>query len=123
MLSSIMEWIRLENTETLEEIVKQSSDKPVVIFKHSTHCSISSLALNRLDRDWNAEEMNNINAYYLDLITYRQISNQIAADFQVPHQSPQVLIIKDGKCIYDTSHMGISYAAIKMKIQELSAQN
>jgi bacillithiol system protein YtxJ len=100
-----MNWIPLQNEEQIDEIVSKSSQKPQVIFKHSTRCSISSMAKNRLDNK-NAPE--GMDFYYLDLIQYRKLSNKIAADFHVTHQSPQVLIIDHGKCIYDESHSGIT---------------
>lgn len=108
-----MNWIKLSSSEDLNKLKEESAEKPVIIFKHSTRCSISSMALNRLERSWSEEEMNEVKAYYLDLISYRPVSDQIAADFNVPHQSPQVLIVKDGEAVYNTSHMGISYQEIK----------
>ncbi len=100
-----MNWIPLQNEAQIDEIVSKSSQKPQVIFKHSTRCSISSMAKNRLDKK-NAPE--GIDFYYLDLIQFRKISNKIAVDFNVTHQSPQVLIIDHGICIYDESHSGIT---------------
>jgi len=101
-----MEWIQLTSVDGLDQIVQDSADKPVLIFKHSTRCSISSTALNRLERGW--DNNSTIKAYFLDLITYRAVSNQIATTFGVAHQSPQALVIKEGACIYDSSHMSIN---------------
>ena len=112
----MMNWLTLENLAQLEEIKAQSSDKPVLIFKHSTSCSISGMAWNRIQRNWKEEDLQKVTPYYLDLLSYRAISNQIAEDFGVYHQSPQVILIKDGKAIYDNSHMGISYAEIMEKV-------
>jgi len=89
----------------LDEIKEQSKQQPVVIFKHSTRCSISSMAKNRLERE---TPTGNVLFYYLDLIRYRPVSNKIVEDFQVHHESPQVLLIKSGECIYEESHNGIS---------------
>jgi len=100
-----MNWLDLTNEQQLETIVEQSKTQPVVIFKHSTRCSISSMAKNRIERETPPE---NVVFYYLDLIRYRSISNRIAEDFHVPHESPQVLLIKNGECIYEESHNGIS---------------
>lgn len=108
-----MNWNKLDKTEVLEQIIEESKEKPVVIFKHSTSCSISAMALNRLERSWNDGEMNGIKPYYLDLIAYRDISNAIAEKFGVMHQSPQILVIKNGACVHDDSHMGISYQSLK----------
>jgi bacillithiol system protein YtxJ len=84
-----------------------------MIFKHSTRCSISSLALNRIENVKNQETIIK-SCYFLDLLSYRDISNKIATDFNVIHASPQILIIKNGKCIYNTSHSNINWANIKI---------
>jgi bacillithiol system protein YtxJ len=84
-----------------------------MIFKHSTRCSISSSALNRVERNWNNEQDDvKVKPFYLDLIAYRNISNEIAKKWNIEHQSPQVLIIKKGACIYTETHMGINYEEI-----------
>jgi bacillithiol system protein YtxJ len=100
-----MKWTLLESEQDIAMLVANSFTKPQVIFKHSTRCSISSMALNRIDRHHTSPDAD---FYKLDLIQYRNISNKIATDFNVQHQSPQVLLIKDGTCVYDESHMGIS---------------
>lgn len=105
-----MNWIPLTTEAQLDEIVQLSNTKPTLIFKHSTRCSISSTALSRLERAWDAEETP---AYYLDLITYRPISATIAEKFVVEHQSPQVLVIKQGKCTYSATHWDIAMDEIK----------
>lgn len=102
-----MNWIDLNSIEQLEEIQQLSKDTPVLIFKHSTRCSISSMAKSRLEREWNNDS--NIKSFYLDLIEYRDISNEIASKFNVFHQSPQAILIKGGKSVYDASHSGISF--------------
>jgi bacillithiol system protein YtxJ len=108
-----MNWNKLDSIEIVDKIIEESKEKPVVIFKHSTSCSISAMALNRLERSWNENEMTEVKPYYLDLISYRNVSNAVAEKFGIMHQSPQVLLIKDGKSVYDDSHMGISYQNLK----------
>lgn len=105
-----MNWIPLQDEKQLDEIVADSNSLPQVIFKHSTRCSISSMAKNRLDRK---EAPAGINFYLLDLIRHRNLSNKIAADFGVVHQSPQVLVINKGECIFDESHSGIMFDDIE----------
>jgi len=105
-----MNWIPLSDESQLNDIVANSKTVPQVIFKHSTRCSISSMAKNRLDRK---EGPSGINFYLLDLIRYRNISNRIAKDFEVRHESPQVLVIENGKCVYNESHSGISFDEIE----------
>jgi len=99
-----MNWIDLADEAQLETIKQESATQPVVIFKHSTRCSISVMAKNRLDK---AAQPEGIKFYYLDLLQHRNISGKVAEDFQVHHESPQVLLIKNGECIYDESHNGI----------------
>ncbi len=100
-----MTWKDLHSEEQLQEIENNSFTNPQVIFKHSTRCSISSMAKNRLDK---AEKPVNSEFYYLDLIKFRNISNAIVDKFKVFHESPQVLVIKNGECVYDESHSGIT---------------
>lgn len=111
-----MDWIALESASQLEAIKTSSAEKPVLIFKHSTRCSISSMAWDRLKRNWKQEDFEKVTPYFLDLMRYRDISNQIAKDFNVYHESPQIILIKDGKAVYDDSHMGISYPEIMRQI-------
>ena len=99
-----MNWIDITQEQQLDTIKEQSKAQPVVIFKHSTRCSISAMAKSRLERE-NAPE--GVAFYYLDLIKYRPISGKIAEDFHVHHESPQILIVKNGECVYDESHNGI----------------
>ena len=100
-----MNWAQLTSEEQLEAIKLESTEKPVVIFKHSTRCSISSMAKSRLER---ADVPEGVAFYYLDLLQYRPVSNKIAEVFDVHHESPQVLLIRNGECIYEESHNGIS---------------
>jgi len=100
-----MNWITLQSESQLEDILKNSTHRPQVIFKHSTRCSTSALVKNRLER---APQPQDIDFYYLDLISYRPVSNKIAESFRIEHESPQVLVIRNGECIYDESHLGIS---------------
>lgn len=100
----MMNWIYLTSAAQLEEIKKKSNIKSQVIFKHSIRCSISSMVKSRLER---SEQPENVDFYYLDLINNRDLSNQLSEDFNVWHESPQILLIKDGKCIYDESHNAI----------------
>jgi bacillithiol system protein YtxJ len=107
-----MSWKKLDNISQIEQILEESKEKPVLVFKHSSRCSISSMAWNRVERNWKIEDSEKISPYFLDLIAYREVSNAIAETFAVPHASPQVILIKNGKAVYDNSHMGISYQDI-----------
>lgn len=108
-----MEWNNIHNDNDLEGLKSASNQLPVLIFKHSTRCSISSMALSRLERSWGEAASDSLTPYMLDLISYRDLSQKIANDFNVHHESPQVLVVKDGKCIYHASHMEINLADIQ----------
>lgn len=99
-----MNWNSITELVQLEDIQDNSYKRTIVIFKHSTRCSISSMVLNRLER---SAQPSDIDFYLLDLIAHRDISNKIAQTFHVFHESPQILVIKNGECVYDESHNGI----------------
>lgn len=100
-----MNWIALQTEAQLEDIKERSTLRPQLIFKHSTRCSTSALVKGRLEREERPEA---IDFYYLDLLNHRPISNKIADTFNVYHESPQVLLIRDRNCVYDESHLGIT---------------
>ena len=106
-----MNWNTIKSEEVLDAIKKESFYQKILIFKHSTKCSISSMVLNRLERSWKKDNKQ-IKPYILDLIVYRNISNKIVTKFKVKHESPQVLVIDKGECVYNASHMGINYDLI-----------
>jgi len=110
-----LNWIPLIELNQLDEIIELSQEKPVLIFKHSTRCGISSMALKGFERsyDIDAEE---IDIYFLDLLRFREISNEIVSKFNVQHQSPQAIVISKGKVVYNDSHYGISVDDIKKAI-------
>jgi bacillithiol system protein YtxJ len=105
-----MKWNQLTESGQLALIKELSFTRSQVIFKHSTRCSISSMALNRLEREAAPAQ---VDFYYLDLLQYRNISNEVAELFSVQHESPQILLIKNGECIYDESHQGITMQEIE----------
>lgn len=108
-----MRWNELTDISQADQIQKLSQEQhvsAVLIFKHSTRCSISILSLNRLNTKWPDRE--DVPCYYLDLLNHRDISSKIAEVYGVEHQSPQVLLIKNGRCFYHASHNDISAAAL-----------
>ncbi len=115
-----MKWIELKTLTQLEQLREESKEKTALIFKHSTSCSISKTSLNRLERNWNEQELPQVMPYYLDLLSFRPVSNSIAASFDVEHQSPQVLIIKNGESVYSKSHFDIDYQSIKANLEKIS---
>ena len=96
----------INQIDEIEEL-SRTAVRGVLIFKHSTRCAISSMALNRFTRGWDLGE-EQLPVYYLDLIRYRHVSDQVSERFGVVHQSPQVLLIKNGICVYHASHNAIS---------------
>lgn len=108
-----MNWNYLEHPDQLDQLIAESNNTTVLIFKHSTRCNISRATLDRLERNWKEADISNVKTYFLDLLSYRHISNAIADQFEVAHQSPQILIIRNGKSIYDNSHYGIDFNDIR----------
>ena len=101
--SSKLQWNYLESMEDLDAAELLSKGKTVVLFKHSTRCSISRFVLKQFENSFDIPQ-ENMELYFLDLIEYRAVSNEIASRFGVTHQSPQMLVLKDGKVVYDASH-------------------
>ena len=114
-ISSNINWIPLEDLGQIEEIIALSEQMPVIIFKHSTRCSISRMALKNFKNEYDLGE--NVAAYFLDLISFREVSNEIASRFNVVHQSPQLLLIVGGKSVYDVSHSSIDAQELRSKLQ------
>jgi bacillithiol system protein YtxJ len=108
--------IDLININQLAEIDAISEQKPVIIFKHSTTCSISNTAFSRFKRAYANENEDQLPVFYLDLLKHRDVSNEIAKKYAVEHQSPQTLLISKGKSIHNASHFQIDLSEIKEAI-------
>ena len=100
-----MNWTSLDSAEQISGIKQRPGYS--VIFKHSTRCAISMMVKKRFELDM-GKIPQDVPLYFLDLIRYRELSNQVASDFQVYHESPQLLLIKDGECVLDLSHGQVS---------------
>lgn len=100
-------WIPLSTLDQLEAIKEKSTGKSQIIFKHSTTCGISRMVINRFNEEYHLSR-ESVDLYYLDLHNYRSISNKVADLFQVRHESPQILVIKNGVVVAHDSHGGIS---------------
>ena len=105
-------WHVLSTMEQLEEIIEESKSKPVAIFKHSTRCGISRMVLKQFEKNYDLDD-NQLKLYFLDLLQNRDISNEIAARFKVHHESPQMIVLKDGEVIHHDSHQGIDANHLK----------
>lgn len=104
-------WHVLNNREQLDKIVEESEDKPVAIFKHSTRCGISRAALKMFERNYELEDQ--VKLYFLDLLENRGISNEISERFKVQHESPQLIVVKNGEVVHHDSHHSIEAAHLK----------
>ncbi|MFW5759648.1 MAG: bacillithiol system redox-active protein YtxJ [Cyclobacteriaceae bacterium] len=113
-----MQWKEISSSTDLEQIRNDSNQKPVVIFKNSNRCSISYAALSDFERDYKSSAPINADFYILDVVAHRPVSMEAADFFAVTHQSPQILLIKNGKCIYHNSHFGINLKDIREKVDE-----
>ena len=111
---SKINWIHLTDLGQLKEVQEVSHTKPAIIFKHSTTCSISRMALKNFENEYELNDV--VDAYFLDLLNHRDISNEIAAKFNVVHQSPQLLLIKNGVTVYNDSHDRIDAAVLKERV-------
>lgn len=107
---SIQHWTRLEAPEQIQQIQQESAAQPVIIYKHSTRCGVSSAVLNRLERS--ASTFKGAKLYFLDLLKFRLLSNLVAEKFSVPHESPQLLLIANGQVVLDLSHFDIEPAQV-----------
>jgi bacillithiol system protein YtxJ len=109
------QWEQLTDVNQLDAILEESKNQPVAIFKHSTSCGISHHVKSTLEEDWDFDEKE-VKVYYLDLLAYRPISNEVARKFNVIHQSPQFILIKNGEAIKDWSHYSISNKTIRKAV-------
>ena len=107
--SSNFNWIEINDDIDLNHAIETSYKTPILIFKHSTRCSISTMAKNRMET---RAEIKYEYLYFLDLIKYRSISNRIESEFNIKHESPQILKIDKGECIYHGSHQEINWENI-----------
>jgi bacillithiol system protein YtxJ len=109
--AATISWIPLTSVQQLEEIAKSSSVIPAGIFKHSTRCGISRMVMKQFEQEFTLPS-EAIDMYYLDLLNFREISNEIISRFKVAHESPQLIIIKEGKAVYNNSHSEINASHI-----------
>jgi bacillithiol system protein YtxJ len=110
-------WHALTESKQLEDIEKESEKQPVVIFKHSTRCGISKMVLNNFEREYDLPKDKEVKLYFLDLIANRELSNEVASRFGVRHESPQMIIIRDGKVVHHASHHSIDLASVKAELK------
>lgn len=107
----MLNWNQLTNLSQFELLVDNSNTQPFAVFKHSTRCSVSSMAKKKIEFEWKFDA-SSLPIYYLDLIQHRDISNKIASELHVEHQSPQLIVVKNKQAVYHESHGSIEVADI-----------
>ena len=110
--SQRLPWTNVTSVDQLQEVLESAKEKPVLLFKHSTRCSISSMALSSFESDWSSEN-ELCDLYFVDLLRHRDVSNAIASETGVAHQSPQAILIDGSEVVYHASHSSISVRAIE----------
>lgn len=105
-------WHKLESTEQLQEVLNKSNEIPVLVFKHSTRCGVSAMALSGFEREWDIRDEKCV-LFLLDLLKFRSVSNELAELSGVIHQSPQVIVFQNSEVVYNASHDSISSRKIK----------
>lgn len=115
----MIEWKTIESSDQIEEIIQASRTTPVVIYKHSRHCGVSFFVRARLEKQW--KNGYDVDFYFLDLVSHRDVSNEVADRFGVRHESPQVLLIRNGESVFDTSHVGVSAKALRKALENTAA--
>jgi bacillithiol system protein YtxJ len=104
---SYLTWLPLTSLEQLEIIKTESNTAAILIFKHSTRCGISRAVIKQFEKLF-TEENQRLKVYYLDLLNYRDISTEIGQTFQVMHQSPQLIVVRNGNVVHHASHNDIT---------------
>lgn len=113
--ASSVAWRPLTDLGQLNEIIQESVDKPVLLFKHSTRCGVSRMTLKQFESEYDLADR--VIPYFLDLLEYRSLSNEVAQRFAIEHQSPQVLLIRNGQAVYDASHSAIAVDSLRRYIE------
>lgn len=106
-------WHALTELNQLDDIEEESTETTVAIFKHSTRCGISRMVLKNFENDFRGEEEKGFKLYYLDLLSNREISNEISRRFGVHHESPQLIVLKDREVVHHASHHSIQAQKVK----------
>lgn len=109
---NVVKWENLTDLSQLDQIIEESNKKIIVIFKMSTRCGVSRMAFNVFEKDFDYNE-EQVKCYYLDILNYRTVSNEVADRFKIIHESPQLLVLKNGRVIDDKSHGNIDAKSIE----------
>ena len=115
--TQLFPWVALTSPQQIDILIRESENQCIAIFKHSTRCAISKRVLSNFEKEWDFSE--NVTFYYLDLIAYRAISNEVAERLGVEHESPQLIVLNNGKVIYQESHSAISASEVAECVKKL----
>lgn len=107
-----MNWNILNSIDQLLKIDEKSKNKIQILFKHSTRCSVSTFAKRILENEYDDSIKEQFDVYYIDLISYRDVSNEIASHYNIEHESPQLLVIKEGVAVFTSSHSDVSFEKV-----------
>lgn len=113
----MINWQKIEQATDIKKIAMLSKQQPCLIYKHSSRCNLSNMALYSLEEDWKFSEKD-VQPFFLDVIQYQKLAFQVAEEFSVHHESPQVLLIQNGECTYETSHLDINVEEIAEGLEE-----
>lgn len=105
-------WLRLTRVDELDRLHQESFDQDVVIFKHSTRCGISRMVLREFEKSFDVSQ-ENLKLYFLDLLSFREVSNEVVIRFQVLHQSPQLIVLRNGNTVHHSSHYSIDAGVLQ----------
>ncbi len=112
-----MNWIPLTTEEQFSELLERSKDKLQLIYKHSTRCSLSTVIKQALDDE---DPPPGVDFYFLNVIADRALSGKIARHLHIHHESPQVILLKDGECVFSQSHFSITMDEIRREVERAS---
>jgi bacillithiol system protein YtxJ len=113
-----MKWDSITSMQQVDTLLEESKQKLILFFKHSTRCSISAQALAKIERQWTEEWNKFAKLAYLDILKYREVSNYVSQKLNVEHQSPQLLVVKEGVCIFNSSHNAINLHDVSDQIKK-----
>ncbi|HOJ70137.1 MAG TPA: bacillithiol system redox-active protein YtxJ [Candidatus Hydrogenedentes bacterium] len=110
-------WTEITTPETLETILSRQGDLPVLLFKHSTRCPISARALRAVE-SWLAEHPNLVHPCRILVVEHRAVSNLAAERLGIRHESPQAMLLRDGRVVWHASHLSIQGDALDAALRQ-----
>lgn len=106
----------IQTVEEWQEALEKSASQPLLVFKHSTTCPISANALKEYETYLNKEPRQDVDYYFVKVIESRDVSNKIADDLGVKHESPQAIVVEGKKEVWNKSHWDITQTGIRQAL-------